>query len=58
MPSAASWLCSRRRPPRRIPPWNRLADFDPADLHAAFTDRAVVKASLMRLALPAVHAED
>lgn len=38
--------------------WNRLADFDPADLHAAFTDRSVVKASLMRITLHAVHAED
>jgi hypothetical protein len=38
--------------------WNRLADFDPADLHAAFTDRTVVKASLIRLTLHAVHAGD
>jgi hypothetical protein len=38
--------------------WNRLADFDPADLDAAFADRAVVKASLIRLTLHAVHAED
>lgn len=38
--------------------WNRLAGFDPADLDAAFTDRAVVKASLMRLTLHAVHADD
>jgi len=38
--------------------WNRLADFDPADLDAAFADRRVVKASLMRIALDAVHAEN
>ncbi len=38
--------------------WNRLADFDPADLDTAFADRTVVKASLLRLTLHAVHAED
>lgn len=38
--------------------WNRLAGFDPADLDAAFTERAVVKASLIRLTLHAVHASD
>jgi hypothetical protein len=38
--------------------WNRLADFDPADLDAAFADRSVVKASLVRLTLHAVLAED
>ena len=38
--------------------WNRLANFDPADLDAAFTDRSVVKASLIRLTLHAVVAED
>ena len=38
--------------------WNRLADFDPADLDAAFADRSVVKASLIRLTLHAVHADD
>ena len=38
--------------------WNRLADFDPADLDAAFADRVVVKATLMRITLHAVHAED
>jgi hypothetical protein len=37
--------------------WNRLVDFDPADLDAAFADGAVVKASLIRLTLHAVHAE-
>ncbi len=38
--------------------WNRLAAFDPADLDAAFAGRAVVKATLMRLTLHAVHAAD
>jgi hypothetical protein len=38
--------------------WNRLADFDAADLDAAFAAREVVKASLIRLTLHAVHAED
>ena len=38
--------------------WNRLADFDPADLDAAFTGHSVVKATLMRITLHAVHAQD
>jgi hypothetical protein len=38
--------------------WNRLAGFDPADLDAAFADYAVVKATLIRITLHAVHAED
>lgn len=38
--------------------WNRLVRFDPADLDAAFADRTVVKASLVRLTLHAVGAED
>jgi hypothetical protein len=38
--------------------WNRLADFDPADLDAAFTACALVKATLMRITLHAVHAGD
>ncbi|MBA2718091.1 MAG: winged helix DNA-binding domain-containing protein [Chloroflexi bacterium] len=38
--------------------WNRIAGFDPADLDTAFADRTVVKASLIRLTLHAVHAED
>lgn len=38
--------------------WNRLARFDPAGLDAAFADRAVVRATLMRITLHAVHAED
>ena len=38
--------------------WNRLADFDPADLDAAFTSQAIVKAQLMRITLHAVDAAD
>jgi len=38
--------------------WNRLTAVDPADLDAAFADHAVVKATLMRLTLHAVHAGD
>ncbi|MGW7411091.1 winged helix DNA-binding domain-containing protein [Streptomyces sp. NPDC054863] len=38
--------------------WNRLSGFAPADLDAAFTGRAVVKATLLRLTLHAVLAED
>jgi winged helix DNA-binding protein len=38
--------------------WNRAAEFDPHDLDAAFADHAVVKASLIRLTLHAVVAED
>src|SRR5580658_2697226 len=38
--------------------WNRLSDFDPADLDAAFAGHAVVKATLMRITLHAVHAGD
>ncbi|MGW7172158.1 winged helix DNA-binding domain-containing protein [Streptomyces xanthophaeus] len=38
--------------------WNRLAGFAPDELDAAFTGRSVVKATLMRITLHAVHAED
>ncbi|WP_405933281.1 winged helix DNA-binding domain-containing protein [Streptomyces sp. NBC_00827] len=38
--------------------WNRLAGLSLADLDAAFADRAVVKATLMRITLHAVHADD
>jgi hypothetical protein len=38
--------------------WNRIAGFDAADLDAAFADRSVVKASLIRMTLHAVVAED
>ncbi|HEX6146110.1 MAG TPA: winged helix DNA-binding domain-containing protein [Acidimicrobiia bacterium] len=38
--------------------WNRLVDFDPADLDTAFAERTLVKASLIRLTLHAVNAMD
>jgi Winged helix DNA-binding domain len=38
--------------------WDRVVDFDPAELDAAFADRSVVKASLVRLTLHAVQAAD
>ncbi|MFF7329881.1 DNA glycosylase AlkZ-like family protein [Streptomyces sp. NPDC008150] len=38
--------------------WNRVQDFTPEDLDAAFTRRRIVKATLMRITLHAVHAED
>ncbi|WP_406423134.1 winged helix DNA-binding domain-containing protein [Streptomyces sp. NBC_00873] len=38
--------------------WNRLSGFAPAELDAAFTRRSVVKATLMRIILHAVNAED
>ena len=38
--------------------WARLVDFDPADLDAAFRDHAVVKATLVRITLHAVHVDD
>ena len=38
--------------------WNRLVDFDPRDLDRAFADHAIVKATLMRVAMHAVEATD
>ena len=38
--------------------WNRVADFDPAALDRAFADRTVVKATLLRITLHAVHTLD
>ena len=38
--------------------WNRLADFDPAELDAAFADHEIVKGQLMRITLHAVAADD
>ncbi|MGW1893374.1 winged helix DNA-binding domain-containing protein [Streptomyces sp. NPDC002004] len=38
--------------------WNRLTGFEPAELDAAFTGGDVVKATLMRITLHAVHADD
>ena len=38
--------------------WSRVDRFDPTDLDAAFRDQSVVKATLMRMTLHAVHADD
>jgi hypothetical protein len=38
--------------------WSRVAGFDPSDLDAAFAAATVVKATLMRITLHAVHADD
>lgn len=38
--------------------WNRIDVFDPADLDSAFTSGSVIKASLLRFTLHAVHADD
>lgn len=38
--------------------WNRLVDFDPAELDSAFAERQLVKATLMRFTLHAVHRDD
>ncbi|WP_405740659.1 winged helix DNA-binding domain-containing protein [Streptomyces sp. NBC_00028] len=38
--------------------WNRLDGFDPAELDAAFADRTLVKATLLRITLHAVHRDD
>ncbi len=38
--------------------WNRVTDFDPADLDRAFIDRTIVKATLVRMTIHAVDATD
>ena len=38
--------------------WNRLVAFDPAELDAAFASGALVKATLLRITMHAVHARD
>ncbi|MEH0624635.1 winged helix DNA-binding domain-containing protein [Streptomyces stelliscabiei] len=38
--------------------WNRLSPFDPAAMDAALTDHSVVRATLMRITVHAVSAED
>ena len=38
--------------------WNRVSDFDPDELDAAFADRKLVKATLMRFTLHVVHPDD
>ena len=38
--------------------WNRIADFAPAELDAAFAEHRIVKATLLRITLHAVAVED
>lgn len=38
--------------------WNRLAPFDPTALDAAMTDHRLVRATLMRITVHTVHADD
>ena len=38
--------------------WNRVADFDPAELDDAFAGSTIVKSSLLRITLHAVHVDD
>ncbi len=38
--------------------WNRLTEFNPADLDEAFAAYSVVRATLLRITMHAVHAED
>jgi hypothetical protein len=38
--------------------WNRLTSFDAVDLDTAFAEQTVVKATLMRITLHAVHVDD
>lgn len=51
-------LQAQEAPSPYIALWNRVAGFDPADLDAAFARFRVVKATLMRITLHAVHADD
>ncbi|MGC0272498.1 winged helix DNA-binding domain-containing protein [Pseudactinotalea sp. Z1739] len=55
---AITAIQSQSAPSPYLALWNRLADFDPADLDTAFTSHRIVKATLMRITLHAVHAED
>jgi hypothetical protein len=38
--------------------WNRLADFDAAELDAAYASYALVRSTLLRVTMHAVHADD
>ena len=38
--------------------WNRLVDFDPAELDDAFASRTIVKSNVVRMTLHAAHVED
>src|SRR5688500_12215122 len=51
-------LQAQEAPSPYVALWNRLAGFDPADLDAAFADRTVVMATLLRITSQPVHAVD
>ncbi|MEV6155907.1 winged helix DNA-binding domain-containing protein [Nonomuraea sp. NPDC052129] len=51
-------LQAQEAPSPYVALWNRLTDFDAKELDVAFADREVVKATLLRITLHAVHAED
>ncbi len=51
-------LQAQEPPSPYIALWNRIERFDPARLDSAFADHTVVKASLLRITLHAVTAED
>ncbi len=38
--------------------WNRLADFHPADLDAAFASYSIIRSTLLRVTIHAVHTDD
>ncbi|GAA3487145.1 winged helix DNA-binding domain-containing protein [Streptomyces cremeus] len=51
-------LQAQHAPSPYVALWNRIEGFDPAGLDAAFAARTVVKATLMRITLHAVTADD
>ncbi|MEU7744596.1 winged helix DNA-binding domain-containing protein [Nonomuraea sp. NPDC049158] len=51
-------LQAQEAPSPYVALWNRLTDFEAKELDVAFADREVVKATLLRITLHAVHAED
>lgn len=51
-------LQAQEAPSPYVALWNRLRNFDPADLDAAFAEHRVVKGSLIRITLHAVTAQD
>ncbi|MEV0345568.1 winged helix DNA-binding domain-containing protein [Nonomuraea sp. NPDC050680] len=51
-------LQAQEAPSPYVALWNRLIDFEAKELDVAFADREVVKATLLRITLHAVHAED
>ncbi|MEV1249686.1 winged helix DNA-binding domain-containing protein [Nonomuraea sp. NPDC049750] len=51
-------LQAQEAPSPYVALWNRLTGFEAKELDVAFADREVVKATLLRITLHAVHAED